>query len=164
VEAPRGPYDDDGRPSILYERHVADRNTVPPRRFRRSHPDLFGDPYGRGGYGPYSAQYDKLAAACAVDPEAAFRACSWGAFQVLGENAEDLNYRSAYDMAKSLVISEAAHLDSFVRFVETNKLVDKFRQCRPNDPKSCRPFVSVYNGRGFRQFNYDVKLASAIAV
>jgi hypothetical protein len=161
VEAPRGPFDDEGRPSVLYERHVANRSTVPPGRFSTSHPDIFGPPYGAGGYGPFSVQYDRLAAACALDPDAAFKACSWGAFQVLGENATGLGYASAFDMALELTVSEAAHLDSFVRFVKANSLIDELRQCRPGDPESCIPFVSRYNGPGFRRFNYHVKLAEA---
>lgn len=164
VEAPRGPYDDQGRPSILYERHVFARNTEPQGRFNEGHPTLSASKgYGPGGYGPFSAQYDRLAAACALDPEAAFRACSWGAFQVLGENAEAMGYVSAYEMAKTLTTGEAAHLDTFVKYVETNDLLDEFRACRPNDPRSCEPFVERYNGPGFRKFDYHVKLAKAIA-
>jgi hypothetical protein len=161
VEAPRGAFDDEGRPSILYERHVANRNTVPPGAYAARAPELFGPPYGRGGYGPFSAQYGRLAAACAIDPEAAFRACSWGAFQVLGENAVALGYASAFDMALALTVSEAAHLDCFARFVKANGLVDELRACRAGDPESCIPFVQRYNGRGFRQFSYHVKLAEA---
>jgi hypothetical protein len=163
VEAPRGAFDDVGRPSILYERHVFRRNTVPPGRFDTHAPTLSGGPYGAGGYGAFSAQYGKLAAACALDPEAAFRACSWGAFQVLGENAVALGYPSAHDMAFSLVASEAAHLDCFARFVRANGLIDELRACRPNDPASCEPFVRRYNGPGYKQFNYHTKLAAAIA-
>lgn len=163
VEAPRGAFDTQGRPSILYERHKFRKHTIPVGRFDASNPDLSGPPYGPGGYGAFSVQYERLAAACALDPEAAFRACSWGAFQVLGENAEDLGYASAYDMALSLVTSEAAHLETFVRFVEVNGLVDELKACRPNDAGSCIPFVSKYNGPGFRDFNYHVKLAEAIA-
>lgn len=161
VEAPRGAFDITGKPTHLYERHVANRNTVPPGRFAKSHPDLFGGPYGRGGYGAYSGQFDKLADACFLDPEAAFRACSWGAFQVLGENAVALGYPSAFDFALALVASEAAHLDSFVRFVETNGLVDELRQVRAGVPDSAIPFVSKYNGPGFREFNYHVNLTEA---
>lgn len=161
VEAPRGPFDDQGRPSLLFERHVFRRNTDPAGRFDKSHPDLSGPAYGPGGYGAFSAQYDRLAAACALDPEAAFQACSWGAFQVLGENAVALGYASALDMVEALTVSEAAHLDSFARFVRTNGLEDELRACRPGDPDSCIPFVSKYNGPGFRQFNYHVKLAEA---
>jgi len=161
VEAPRGPFDDLGRPNPLYERHVFRRNCEPPGRFDLAAPLLSGGPYGAGGYGKFSAQYDKLAAACALDPEAAFRACSWGAFQVLGENAIALGYASAFDMAVALTKSEAAHLDSFARFVKANRLEDELRACRPGVPDSCIPFVSVYNGKGFRQFNYHTKLAEA---
>jgi len=163
IEAPRGPFDDDGRPSILYERHVFRRNTVPVGHFDKSNPDLSGGSYGAGGYGAFSAQYGRLAAACALDPEAAFRACSWGAFQVLGENAVLLGYPSAFDMAVLLTIDEAAHLDSFVRYVEVMGLTEEFRACRPHEPDSCRPFVAGYNGSGYEAFSYHTKLAKAIA-
>lgn len=162
VEAPRGSYDDLGRPSILYERHKFRAASMPPGKWDDRYPALSGGPYGSGGYGAFSAQWDKLAAACALDPEAAFRACSWGAFQVLGENADDLGYPSAYDMALSLVTGEAAHLETFIRYVEVNELVDELRACRPGDPGSCIPFVSRYNGPGYRDFNYHTKLAAAI--
>lgn len=162
VEAPRGAFDVTGQPTKLYERHVANRNTQPVGRFAKSHPDLFNPKgYGSGGYGSYSAQFGKLADACALDPEAAFRACSWGAFQVLGENAVSLGYPSAFDFALALVASEAAHLESFVRFVEANNLVDELREVRAGKPDSAIPFVSRYNGPGFREFNYHVKLAEA---
>lgn len=162
VEAPRGAFDATGQPTKLYERHVANRNTVPPGRFAASHPDLFAAKgYGAGGYGAYSAQFERLADACFLDPEAAFRACSWGAFQVLGENAVALGYTSAFDFALSLVTGEPAHLESFVRFVEVNGLVDELRQVRAGVPDSAIPFVSKYNGPGFREFNYHVKLTEA---
>lgn len=163
VEAPRGAFDDRGRPSILYERHVMSRNTSPKGRFNASHPSLSAiKGYGPGGYGSFSSQYDKLRQAYALDPEAAFEACSWGAFQVLGENAQSLGYESARHMAQMLATSEAAHLDSYVRFIKANGIADELGRCRPNDPDSCIPFVSVYNGDGFRRFNYHTAFASAL--
>jgi hypothetical protein len=162
VEAPRGPFDALGRPSNLYERHVANRNTDPVGRLAHVAPDLFGPPYGPGGYGPYSAQFDKLGRACAYDPEAAFRACSWGAFQVLGENAVKMGYPSAFDMVVTLRASEMAHLDSFVRYVKAFGLADELRACRPGDPKSCIPFVRGYNGPGYAEFNYHTKFAAEL--
>lgn len=161
VEAPRGPFDDKGRPSILYEKHVFSRNTKPAHAYDGAHPKLSARQWQPGTYGAFSVQYDKLAEACALDPDAAFKACSWGAFQVLGENAEDLGYASAFDMAAALAKDEAAHLDCFVRFVKRNKLVDALRQCRAGDPASCVPFVKAYNGKGYAANNYHVKLAEA---
>jgi hypothetical protein len=163
VEAPRGPFDDAGRPTILYERHVFSRNTTPKGRFNASHPDLSAAAgYGPGGYGAFSAQYAKLGRAYALDPEAAFEACSWGAFQVLGENAASLGYPSARAMALELAKSEAAHLDSYVRFVRENGLAAALGKCRAGNPDSCIPFVSGYNGSGFRRFSYHIKFAEAL--
>lgn len=163
VEAPRGAFDDAGRPSILYERHVFSRNTHPKGRFNADHADLSAlKGYGPGGYGSFGAQYGKLERAYALDPEAAFEACSWGAFQVLGENAAALGYESARAMAVELAKSEAAHLDSYVRFIKVNGLADDLGRCRAGDPDSCIPFVEGYNGHGFRQFSYHVKFAEAL--
>lgn len=163
VEAPRGAYDDQGRPSILYERHVFHRNCDPPGKYDNAAPLISGGPYGAGGYGPFSVQYQRLAMACALDPEAAFRACSWGAFQVLGENAVEIGYPSAFDMALKMVESEAQQLECFAHFVEHKDAVSLFRNCQPHNPASCEPFVALYNGKGYREFNYHVKLAEAIA-
>jgi hypothetical protein len=164
VEAPRGPYDKEGRPSCLYERHLFHRNSDPVGKFSSFYPNLSGKTgYGPGGYGSFDDQFNKFMAACALDPEAAFQACSWGAFQVLGENAVPLGYDSAYHMVKSLVTGEAAHLETYVRFIEVNGLQDELRACKPHDPESCIPFVSKYNGKGFRSFNYHVNFAEAIA-
>lgn len=160
VEAPRGPFDENGRPSILYEKHVFSRNSG--HRFDASHPTLSAPNWQPGTYGPFSAQYGKLADACALDPDAAFKACSWGAFQVLGENAEAMGYSSAFDMALELAKSEAAHLEALVRFVRMKGLVDELRACRAGDPASCVPFVAGYNGRGYAANNYHVKLAGEI--
>lgn len=162
IEAPRGAFDSDDRPSILYERHKFRNNCRPRGRFDTSNPAVSGPAFGPGKYGPFSAQYGKLASACALDPHAAFAACSWGAFQVLGENSGALGYDSPYAMALALIVSEGAHLDCFRRFVESRAIVDALRACIPDDPDSCVPFVQAYNGKGFRSFNYHIRLAGAI--
>lgn len=162
VEAPRGAFTN-GMPSMLYERHVFSRNTVPPGRFDKTHPTLSSRlPTPAGGYGLFSIQFDKLVDACGLDAEAAFRAVSWGAFQILGENAVKLGYDSAFDMAIALTESPAAHVDSFVRYVLAFGLVDELRQCRAGDPASCEPFVRGYNGPNYKKFDYHNKLAAAI--
>lgn len=160
VEAPRGAFDENGRPSILFERHKF--RTHSKGHFDRVAPALSGPPYGRGKYGTYAGQYDKLLDACALDPDAAFKACSWGAFQVLGENAEAMGYATAFDMALALTTGEPAHLDCFLRFVQMKGLEDELRACRPGDAASCIPFVRGYNGEGFRVFDYHNTLAEAM--
>jgi hypothetical protein len=162
VEVRESPFDPDGRPTILYERHVFTRNCNPKGKFNASNPAISGAAYGKGGYGAKSAQYGKLLDAMACDPEAALRACSWGAFQVLGENAVGIGYVSTLEMVTALTTSEAAHLESFLRFLKANKLIAKLAACRAGDPASCVPFVSAYNGAGYKQFGYHLKLADAL--
>lgn len=162
VEVRQSPFNSAGRPTILYERHVFTRNCVPEGRFNASNPAISGGPYGKGGYGAKSAQYGKLADAMACDPEAALRACSWGAFQVLGENAVGIGYASTLEMVIALTTGEAAHLESFLRFLKANKLIAKLGACRAGDPASCVPFVSAYNGASYQQFGYHTKLAEAL--
>ena len=162
VEVRQSPFDPDGRPTILYERHVFTRNCTPKGKFNASNPAISGAAYGKGGYGAKSAQYGKLLDAMACDPEAALRACSWGAFQVLGENAVGIGYASTLEMVIALTVSEAAHLESFLRFLKANRLIARLAACKAGDPASCVPFVSAYNGAGYKQFGYHTKLADAL--
>jgi N-acetylmuramidase len=157
VEVAGDSFDTDGRPRILFERHIFHRKTG--GAFDSSHPVISNRV--AGGYGKFSAQYGKLGDACALDPDAAFQAASWGAFQVLGSNAVSLGYGSAFEMALALTASEAAHLDSFVRFVRVNKLVAALRACKPGDAASCVAFVRAYNGPNFAKNSYHTKLANA---
>ncbi len=158
VEVKSKPFDSDGHPTILYERHIFAKHSG--NRFNTSHPDISSSK--PGGYGKFAEQYPKLARACALDPDAAFKACSWGAFQVLGENAEPIGYKSAFEMALKHVESEGAHLDAFIAFVIGNSLVDELKACRAGDPASCIPFVRRYNGRDFAKNDYHTKLANAL--
>lgn len=79
---------------------------------------------------------------------------------MLGENAVALGYASAFDMALALTVSEAAQLDSFARYVRVNHLEDELRACVPGNPASCIPFVKGYNGSGYAEFGYHIKLAT----
>lgn len=162
VEAPRGAFDKDGLISMLYERHVFAANTEPKGRYNAAYPNLSAKTgYGPGGYGSFASQFDKLAQACALDPHAALSACSWGAFQVLGSNWQGMKYGSLIEIVFSLMASEAAHLDSFARFVRMNGLEDELRACRKGDPESCVPFVRRYNGPGYAVHSYHERLAEA---
>jgi hypothetical protein len=159
VEAPRGAFDEAGRPTILYEKHVFGKQTG--YAFNKTHPLLSSTNWKPTTYGKYSAQYDKLAQACELDPAAAFEACSWGAFQILGTNAVGCGYASAFDMAIALTAGETAHLESFARFVRMRGLLNALRACKPGNPASCIPFVRGYNGSGYATNAYHVKLANA---
>jgi hypothetical protein len=152
VESSRKPFDDLGRPTILYERHLFDRLTG--GRFRSQHLDLSNpEP---GGYGTFASQYGKLERACALDLDAGLKACSWGMFQILGQNHVDAGFRTVVDFVKALCQTEAEHLKAFVSFILANP--GMHTALRSHDWTG---FARRYNGPEFHKNNYDVRMADA---
>lgn len=153
VESSGGGFDNHGRPKILYERHLFHRQTD-----GKWSPTIFSNKSG-GGYGQSS--WDKLAAACAKDPDAAFGACSWGKFQVLGLHWSKLGYESPYALAYSCVTGEAEHYDLFARYIQAFGLADELRAIT-DDPEDCRALARGYNGPNYEKFNYHKRIAKAM--
>lgn len=154
VESSGSGFDDQGRPKILFERHLFHRATD-----GKWSPTIYSNPVG-GGYGISS--WAKLSAACAKDPDAAFGSASWGKFQVLGLHWSRLKYASAFELARSTTISEGAHYELFARFIEVNNLADELAQIS-SDPDDCRPFAKNYNGSSYERFSYHTRIAAEMS-
>lgn len=156
VETVGAAFDPEGRPAILYERHIFERLTG--SRYSTGHPRVSGPALGPAQYGPRSRQYEKLAEAYALDPWAALQSASWGSFQVLGENYAMLDYASPQHMAQSMARSEKAHLDAFVSYVRgTPKCLQAIQR------KDWATFARWYNGPDYKTFHYDKSIAEAYA-
>lgn len=153
VESSGGGFDPQGRPKILYERHLFHRLTE-----GRWSPAPFSQSAG-GGY--RESSWAKLLAACAHDPDAAFGAGSWGKFQVLGLHWSRLGYESSFALARSTVDSEAAHYELLLRYIFANGLADAMRAISI-DPETCRAFAKGYNGPAYAKLGYHQKLARAM--
>lgn len=154
VESRGSGFDRYGRPKILYERHIFHRITgggFSPASFSQQ---------AYGGYGEDS--WAKLALAAGKNPDAAFSACSWGRFQVMGMHWRTLGYASAFALAASCIGGEAGHFTLLARFIQANGLTDELRRISSN-PADCAPFARAYNGADFKRNNYDTKLARAMA-
>ena len=154
VESGGKAYDDQGRPKILYERHIFSRLT------KHIHDTTaFSNPKG-GGYNDSS--WDKLVNAACKDADAAFASCSWGKFQIMGMHWRLLGYSSPIDMAYETVKSEAASYEMLARFIEKNNMKGALQRLSTN-PSDNVAFASSYNGPAFRNFKYHEKLARAMA-
>lgn len=154
VESSGSGFNSNGRPKMLFERHMFHRATA-----GRWSPASFSNPVG-GGYADSS--WDKLIAAAAHDPGAAFASASWGKFQVLGLNWQGLGYDSAIDLAWATVTGEAAQYELFARFLERNNLLPAMRAIS-RDPATNVAFASHYNGPRYAKFRYDHQLAEHMA-
>lgn len=140
-----------GFPTILFERHKFRAFTH--GRYNKTHPHLSGP---QGGYGAAGEnQRKKFSEAFNLDPEAAMMSCSWGRYQVMGFNWDDLGYDSIHEFVDRMKISEGEHLEAFARFVQANGLADELRRL------DWKGFARGYNGPKYKENQYDTKMAAA---
>lgn len=153
VESRGAPFMKDGRPPILFERHVFSRRTD--GAHDAAAPDISSpDP---GGYEGGAAEYDRLARAMALDPKAALESASWGQFQIMGFNHETCGFDDVEDFVAAMCDSQEAQLAAFVAFVKANGLDAPLRR------HDWAAFARGYNGPAFAENRYDRKMASAHA-
>lgn len=151
VETGRKPHDDQGRPTILFERHKFKKFTN--GVYDKTHPDLSGS---QGGYGAFRIQYGKLKRAAVLNEDAALKSCSWGAFQIMGFNHLLAGHASAADMVAAMIGSQSEQLKAFVSFIESSNtlstaIVDK----------KWAKFAKAYNGPDYAKNNYDTRMQNA---
>lgn len=78
----------DGRPAILFERHVfyrllkSKRGKVLADRYASSHPNIVNAK--TGGYKGGTSEWVRLQFALTIDADCAYQSASWGAFQIMG--------------------------------------------------------------------------------
>jgi len=155
VESGRlGAFNPDGTPVILFERHKFSRKTS--RQYDGSHPSISNP--NSGGYPRTQAErWAQLELAFSLDPEAALQSASYGRFQVLGENFGNLGMANAHEYVAKMARSERDQLEVFEGYITANGLADELRDKRWAD------FARRYNGPGYAENAYDVKMAEAYA-
>ncbi|WP_339948262.1 N-acetylmuramidase domain-containing protein [uncultured Albimonas sp.] len=141
----------DGRPPILFERHIFSRTT------RNAHDAGHGEISNPspGGYQGGAAEYDRLSRAIELDRAAALESASWGKFQIMGFNAQTCGFRTVEDFVEAMCASEEAQLDAFVAFVKRNRLDRALRA------RDWAAFARGYNGPAYARNKYDEKMAAA---
>lgn len=162
IESSGSPYVG-GRPTILPERHRFSRNTR--HRFDASHPRLSAPNWDNRWYpGSQAARYEVLLDWVGLDVDAAFASCSYGAFQILGENHMVCEAATPWAFAWRQAQTEGDQFYAFTRFIEGNGLVPAMQRALPGDAASCIPLVSRYNGTAYRKNNYHARYAARLSV
>lgn len=153
VECKREPFDGDGFPAILFEKHVFYRNLEPQSlavEYARKYPDICGRRgYGRGRYGSYDEQRIRFSKAFKLNNQAAMEGCSWGPFQELGENWEGLGFKNVGEMIDTMKNGLYGASVVFIKSIKMRNL---------NSPMKKRQYALIarrYNGAGYAEFNYD---------
>ncbi|MGS1027681.1 N-acetylmuramidase domain-containing protein [Burkholderia glumae] len=150
----------DGRPVILFERHVMYRQLVDSigaddaARYAAQFPNVVNQK--PGGYQGGSAEYVRLDTAARIHAASAYESASWGAFQVMGYHWKRLGYASIDEFVARMETSEGDQLDGFVRFVAADSsLLSALKN------RKWATFAKGYNGPDYARNLYDAKLAQA---
>lgn len=154
----------DGRPVILYERHVALARLLE-HGASQEQADALAARYPailnlkRGGYVGGAAEWSRVASARQALPDwpgIPWEACSWGQFQIMGYHFQRLGYASIDDFVTQMQAGEAQQLEAFCRFIEDEPALLKALKAR-----KWADFAKGYNGPAYKENLYDAKLAAA---
>ena len=157
-----------GKPKILFERHVMYERLALPRAegddagalqrhadaLAALHPHLVNP--RPGGYAGGAAEHQRLAQARMLDALCADESASWGAFQIMGYHAERLGYASVADFVSLMARDENEQFEAFVRYLEAEPALIKALK-----GKKWAQFAKAYNGPAYARNLYDVKLERA---
>jgi hypothetical protein len=111
----------------------------------------------RDKYGDGLASYKRLSKAYQLNKEAGLESCSWGAFQIMGEYWSTMKYSSIYDFVKSMSRSHKEQLKAFIAYIKyVNPAIKKHLA-----NKDWSAAARAYNGPGYRDNQYDIKLENA---
>ncbi|MFM0181766.1 N-acetylmuramidase family protein [Paraburkholderia aspalathi] len=150
----------DGRPVILFERHVFYKRLkargIDADALAAKYPNVVSAE--RGGYAGGAAEYVRLATAERINADAACESASWGAFQIMGYHWKALTYSSVDEFVSRMQRCEADHLDAFVRFIAADTALLSALKGR-----KWAAFAKGYNGPDYARNLYDSKLAQAYA-
>ncbi|MEZ5107064.1 MAG: N-acetylmuramidase family protein [Draconibacterium sp.] len=159
-----------GKPRILFEGHVfwrelVKRNIDPKQVLNSGNQDILYEKWTRQYYKGGAGEYERLERAISISPsaavkEAAYCSASWGAFQIMGYHYKNIGYDSVFQFVEKMSEHEREHLDAFGRFISVasfsgKKLISWLRE------KDWESFANGYNGSGYKQNKYDIKLQKA---
>ncbi|NMX74653.1 DUF3380 domain-containing protein [Pseudomonas sp. WS 5532] len=168
VESKGNGFLDNGKPVILFERHIMYRQLATPHTASddpaelKRHADQLAvanpalvNPKA-GGYIGGTAEHQRLAMARLIDDTAALESASWGAFQIMGFHWKRLGYASVQAFTTAMAADESQQLDAFTRFIETDPVLHKALKAR-----KWAEFAKLYNGPDYQRNLYDIKLQRA---
>ncbi len=145
-----------GKAKILFERHkmyaylVKFKGKDFANKQMKLLPNLVNT--STGGYKGNEAEYIRLSLAKNIHEDSALMACSWGQFQIMGENWQDLGYSSIQAFVDQMQTNESLQLEAFIRFIETKTGLLPALQKEDWDT-----VFRLYNGPNYKKLGYEAK-------
>lgn len=163
VESGGNGFFSDGRPKILFEGHIfwkeLKKAGKDPNALRSGNENIIYPKWDSSQYAGGTKEYDRLARAEKIHKEAAYKATSWGEFQIMGFNHSTVGYSDVFSFVEAMKVPNGASLKAVMEFVKNNNLLRHVQ----GSSKDWAAFAKGYNGPGYAKNQYDKKLASAFA-
>lgn len=154
-----------GRPKILFEGHIfwkqLEKYEIDPAPHAAAHPTIVYPRWTKKHYRGGEAEHDRLDVAKSIHVPAALCSASWGMFQIMGFNHAACGFDHVQDFVAAHETSEKEHLRAFLQFLRHTTDGDGRTLVELLRAHEWAAFASLYNGPGYRQNEYDVKLEQA---
>lgn len=102
------------------------------------------------------SEYNAFKIASEKDENSAYLSTSFGLGQIMGFNYKSASYNSAKEMAIAFRLSEYNQLEGMLKHI-----VSKPKMYKALQTKDWATFAYYYNGKEYKQFNYDNRLNEA---
>lgn len=149
-----------GKPTILFEGHIfwiqLKKKGLEPENYVKGNETILYPHWTKLYYKGGLREYDRLEQARKINREAADVSASWGMFQIMGFNYATCGEASVESFVQSMCESEYKQLLFFANFIRKNGTMLHALQS-----KDWATFARCYNGAGYAQNKYDVKLEVA---
>jgi hypothetical protein len=160
IESISNGYQKDGKPKILFEGHIfwsqLKLYKIDPQPLVKKHPLIVYPTWNSRPRNAYKVdQYGRLEEARKIHDAGALASASWGAFQIVGSQYKELGYKSIYEFIDDVVKGYDTQLDLLKRFLIWKKLIPYMKI------KNFNEIARRYNGNGYAQHGYHIKLANA---
>ncbi|MCM1438781.1 MAG: N-acetylmuramidase family protein [Roseburia sp.] len=154
---------DSGRPQILFEGHVfykylkANVKSLNIPELCKKYPDIIYPKWDRSKYLGGEKEWTRLEKARQINKKYANYSASWGMFQVMGFNYKKCNCQSVDELVERMSASQEQQLMLTLEFLKNTNLIEPLRK------KQWATFARGYNGAGYAQNRYHIKLQNAYA-
>ena len=149
-----------GHPTVLFEGHVFWRELkargINPVAKVKGYEDVLYPKWDKSKYKGGAAEWIRLEKARRINQDAANASASWGILQIMGNNYKACGCKSVGQFVKEMCYGPLHQLMLGVSFIKSNPTLVKALQ-----NKDWVTFAKTYNGAGYAQNKYDVKLKKA---
>ncbi len=140
VETRGSAFRTNGDPKVLFERHRF--SILTNGKYDSSHPGI-SNPI-KGGYGTENSQLSRLKEAYDLDPVAATKSASFGAFQIMGFNYKLVGYNDLTKFYNDMTSTNVdLHLNAFFEYAKNKELITAINN------KNWDAVAKGYNGKAY---------------